>query len=96
MSLIDDSTGKMRKLNWSPPRPDFRDMSYRMVESVEAMRYPHQADLRPQMSPVEDQGEIGSCSAQALSACVEHLELMEIALEVDKIAQGLNRVRQGR
>lgn len=25
----------------------------------------------------------------------EHLELMEIALEVDKIAQGLNRVRQG-
>ena len=26
----------------------------------------------------------------------EHLELMEIALEVDKIAQGLNRVRQGR
>ena len=26
----------------------------------------------------------------------EHLELMEIALEVGKIAQGLNRVRQGR
>ena len=25
----------------------------------------------------------------------EHMELMEIALEVDKIDQGLNRVRQG-
>ena len=25
----------------------------------------------------------------------EHLELMEIALDVDKITEGLNRVRQG-
>ena len=25
----------------------------------------------------------------------EHLELMEIALDVEKIAQGLDRVRQG-
>ena len=25
----------------------------------------------------------------------EHLELMEIALDVDKLSQGLNRVRKG-
>lgn len=30
------------------------------------------------------------------SAYKEHIELMEIALDVDKIAEGLNRVRQAK
>lgn len=68
-----------RKLNWKPARPDFRDFRYDHVESVEAIRYPAQADLRAKMSPIMDQGDIGSCSANALAACVEHLELQELA-----------------
>ena len=29
------------------------------------------------------------------AVCKEHLELLEIALDVEKITEGLNRVRQG-
>lgn len=68
-----------RKLNWRPARPDFRDLKYKMVESVDTTVYPSAIDLRPKMSPVMDQGDIGSCSAHALAGCVEHLELQELA-----------------
>lgn len=67
-----------RKLNWRPPRPDFRNLRYDHVESVDSIKYPAKADLRSLMSPVMDQGDIGSCSANALAACVEFLELQEL------------------
>lgn len=74
--------GIERKLNWRPARPDFRDFRYQhhveAVETAEAVKYPAQSDIRNVMSSVMDQKSVGSCSANALAACVEHLELLEL------------------
>jgi C1A family cysteine protease len=36
---------------------------------------PRSVDLRPGMSPVEDQGQLGSCTANALAGALEFLEI---------------------
>jgi C1A family cysteine protease len=63
------------KYSWRPDLPDRRDYQF-------ALTFPKQlltatatsVDLRKQMSPVEDQGDLGSCTAQALVGSLEFLE----------------------
>jgi len=40
--------------------------------------FPAQVDLRAKESPVVDQGDIGSCTGNALASALEYLELLEI------------------
>jgi C1A family cysteine protease len=72
-----DSTGKAARrkygLGWVPDLPDQRDMLYGLVRRVPAV-LPPRADLRPLCSPVEDQGNLGSCTGNALAGAVEFLE----------------------
>jgi C1A family cysteine protease len=58
---------------WLPDRPDHRDLSYQAVAPA-PRRLPSRIDLREHCSPVEDQGALGSCTANAL---VGNLELLE-------------------
>jgi len=58
---------------WLPDRPDQRDLLYAAIARP-PKRMPKSVDLRPQCSPVEDQGPLGSCTANAL---VGNLELLE-------------------
>ena len=59
---------------WLPDRPDHRDLLYAAIARPLKKKVPKSVDLRPQCSPVEDQGQLGSCTANAL---VGNLELLE-------------------
>ena len=67
-----------RKYAWIPDRRDERDFlfSTRIAVPVEL---PPKVDLRPGFSPVEDQGELGSCTANALAGAIEFLEIKDRA-----------------
>lgn len=50
-----------RGLGWLPSRPDFRDRVYAAPHLGAAL--PASIDLRPQATPIEDQGHLGSCTS---------------------------------
>jgi C1A family cysteine protease len=58
---------------WIPDVPDQRDMLYGAVRPVPPT-LPLHIDLRPTCSSVEDQGNLGSCTGNALAGAVEFLE----------------------
>jgi len=55
---------------WVADLPDHRDHVYAAPQKV-VSQLPPTADLRPQCPAVYDQGQIGSCTANAISAAVE-------------------------
>jgi len=59
---------------WIPDLPDQRDFLYSAIRAAPA-RMPKAVDLSSFMSPVEDQGQLGSCTANALAGALEFLEL---------------------
>ena len=67
-------TGK-RQYAWNPDLPDNRDFSFRAVAPV--LSLPQMTDLRPLCPPVQDQGDLGSCTAHALTGAVEVLEAID-------------------
>src|SRR5258708_22310259 len=72
---------KVERYGWIPDLPDQRDLLYApAAEAVPAL--PPRADLRPGCPPVYDQGELGSCTAQAIAG----------AIEFDQMREGLPRV----
>ena len=58
---------------WLPDLPDHRDLLYKKV-APRITKLPPSADLSPGCSPVEDQGQLGSCTANALAGALEFLE----------------------
>lgn len=58
---------------WVPDLPDQRDILYGAVQAVPA-RLPPSVDLRPGCSPVENQGQLGSCTGNSIAGAVEFLE----------------------
>ena len=56
---------------WLPDIPDQRDYLYKAIRPV--IRLPRKVDLRGLCSEVERQGELGSCTAQALAGNIEFL-----------------------
>src|SRR5512136_3117653 len=66
------STRKIARYGWVPDIPDNRDIMFRRVYRIPAT-LPPLVDLRPQCSPVEDQGQLGSCTANALVGALEFL-----------------------
>ncbi len=59
----------VRGYGWRPQLPDVRDKLY-------AARFtgplPHEYDLRPSMPPVYDQGQLGSCTGNAIAGAMEY------------------------
>jgi C1A family cysteine protease len=58
---------------WVPDRPDQRDRLYAAI-AAPPKTMPPKVDLSPGCSPVEDQGQLGSCTANALVGNLEFLE----------------------
>ena len=61
-----------RKYTWKPDLPDFRDFMFSGIKPPS--KIPESVDLRPICPPVQDQGQLGSCTANALTGAVEILE----------------------
>jgi len=64
----------IRRYGWRPDKPDRRDLR--------RLRRPHVAlppyvDLRPQMPAVYDQGELGSCTGNAIAAAIEYARIKQ-------------------
>jgi C1A family cysteine protease len=62
----------LRKYGWHPDIPDKRDFLYRTIQPV--IRLPKKVDLCYACSKIEDQGRLGSCTAQALAGNLEFLD----------------------
>ncbi|MGA9365506.1 MAG: C1 family peptidase [Bacteroidota bacterium] len=58
---------------WVPDRPDHRDKLYAAI-AAPPKKLPTKVDLRAGCSPVENQGQLGSCTANALVGNLEFLE----------------------
>ena len=70
---ITKSETKKSGYGWVPDLPDHRDIMYSAVRKILA-KLPPTADLRPTCSKVEDQGQLGSCTGNALVGSLEFLE----------------------
>ncbi len=57
---------KNLRFGWVPDLPDHRDHLYAAPARVVA-KLPAKVDLRPQCPPIFDQGDLGSCTANAIS-----------------------------
>jgi C1A family cysteine protease len=67
--MMSDATA--RKYGWRPSLPDFRDAGVpdRVVET--SLSLPPEVDPREAMPPVYDQGQLGSCTANAIAAAFQ-------------------------
>ncbi len=70
---------KIKLYGWIPDLPDARDHLYAAPAPMMAA-LPPKADLRPQCPPVYDQGQLGSCTANAIGA----------AIQFDRMKEGLS------
>ena len=64
---------RKRGYGWVPDLPDRRDILFGVVRKVVA-KLPPSVNLVPGCSPIEDQGQLGSCTGNALAGAVEFLE----------------------
>jgi C1A family cysteine protease len=67
------SNGSTRTYGWKPDVPDHRDLMYGSLRRAPAT-LPEKVDLRPLCSRVEDQGNLNSCTGNALAGALEFLE----------------------
>lgn len=67
-----------RRYNWVPDKKDGRDLLYGVVAPPHPAALPALVDLEHLCSPVFDQGDIGSCTANALACLFEFAELEEL------------------
>lgn len=64
-----------RTFGWIPDLPDHRDL-YRIVSRSALAGLPARVDLRSVCPPVQDQGALGSCTANAIAAA-HHVEQLQ-------------------
>jgi C1A family cysteine protease len=72
---------KIQKYGWTRDLPDHRDHLY-AAPPQKLAALPPSFDLRPQCPPVYDQGQLGSCTANAIAG----------AIQFDQMKQKLNPV----
>ncbi|HEY9672134.1 MAG TPA: C1 family peptidase [Waterburya sp.] len=69
-------TNRIQGYGWIPDKPDSRDIKYLAPQPV-VKNLPPKVDLRAQLPPVYAQGQIGSCTAQAICAAFHFCQMKE-------------------
>lgn len=72
-------TRKISRYGWTPDLPDQRDLVYAAPRTV-LRKLPSKIDLRKKCPPVYDQGDLGSCTANAIGAAFEFELLRQSAI----------------
>jgi C1A family cysteine protease len=65
---------KIARYGWVRDVPDHRDR-YWQAPALASTELPDAVDLRPQCPPVYDQGELGSCTANAIAGAIQFDEI---------------------
>ena len=69
---------------WLPDLPDHRDKLYTFLAPVVVPeKLPASVDLRPHCSPIQNQGELGSCTANALAGNLDYLKKQQLKKVLD-------------
>jgi len=69
-------TRSQKWYGWLPDLPDHRDFAYAAVKP-RIVKLPPKVDLRKKCPPIQNQGELGACTAHALIGALEFLELKD-------------------
>jgi C1A family cysteine protease len=70
------------KFHWVPDKLDTRDHPYKLTGVIQ----PTLVDLRPLCTAIEDQGNLGSCTGQAIAGAIELLVKRNIkAIDVSRL-----------
>jgi C1A family cysteine protease len=67
---------KIKRFGWLPDLPDHRDHFY-AAPLVNLGVLPASVDLRPSCPPVYDQGQLGSCTANAIAGAIQFDRMKE-------------------
>src|SRR5947209_847409 len=65
------------RYGWIPDRPDQRDLLYSAPPLHLLKNLPTKVDLRPHCPPVYDQGQLGSCTANAIAGAIQFDQIIE-------------------
>ena len=60
------------KYHWVADTPDPRDLIYQVSTSIATP--PATVDLRSHCSPIDDQGQLGSCTGNAIAGAIDYLD----------------------
>jgi C1A family cysteine protease len=72
------ATRQTAKYGWQPDLPDHRDLIYNLTASVlPPAQIPLKFSLRTEMPAVYNQEQLGSCTANAIAALIEHREMLD-------------------
>lgn len=78
--MTDNNINTKHRYGWRPDTPDQRDLLYSVIRKPieeNMIKLPSSVDLRNLCSKVEDQGNLGSCTSQALVGALEFLEIKD-------------------
>ena len=70
------------RYGWIPDRPDQRDLLFSAPPVYLLKELPPKVDLRPQCPPIYDQGQLGSCTANAIAGAIQFDQMVEHLREV--------------
>ncbi len=73
---VDLKSRSVKGYGWVPDLPDARDFAFAAPEAVLAS-LPSSVDLRAQCPAIYDQGQLGSCTANAIGAAFEFAQIKE-------------------
>lgn len=81
--------GKMRHLHgWRKDRPDHRDLMYHAAHpQLMVMPLPPRVDLRQWCPVIEDQGELGSCTANSSTSGMEYLYKKQLGQDAPALSR---------
>jgi C1A family cysteine protease len=72
---------RIKRYGWIPDLPDRRDRMFSAPPAALRALPPH-VDMRAQNPPVYDQGQLGSCTAQAIAAALEFDQIKQQQADV--------------
>ena len=68
---------KIKKYGWVPDLPDHRDFLYAAPAQFLGAALPTKVDLRPHCPPVYDQGQLGSCTGNAIAGAIQFEQMKQ-------------------